>query len=369
MDVAITSLGTAVPMHRGVQTDVVEFMCKVLSLNATAKKRLKALYRLTGIDFRHSVLEDYTSTENLSFFPENANAAFPSTSARMQIYKAQALPLALTAIADCIGSLADFDKQTLTHLITISCTGMYAPGLDIDIVQALELPKQIKRTAIQFMGCYAAINGLKMANDICRANPTAKVLVVSVELCTLHLQKNTTVDHLISGSIFADGAAAAVIEANPDSDRCLKLHNFYCDILPQSSQEMAWHIGDNGFEMVLTSYVPQIIKSGIAHFVQRCLAQHAIELNDIDVYAIHPGGKAILQACEQALGIPSAANCYSYQVLRDYGNMSSATILFVLKAIWQDLTALDDKKTIFSCAFGPGLTLESMVLESCVSGN
>lgn len=365
MNVAITALGTATPTHQRPQTEVIQFMSTALSLDAAAQKRLQALYRATGINTRHSVLSDYNQSRGeFSFFSNNPADPFPSTASRMQAYRTHALPLALDAIADCCARLPHFNRETLTHLIAISCTGMYAPGLDIDIVHTLNLPTHIKRTAIQFMGCYAAINGLKVAHDICKANPQAKVLVVSVELCTLHLQKSADLDHLLSGAIFADGAAAAIVEANPECDQYLQLNHFHCDILPQSSQEMAWHIGDSGFEMILTAYVPQAIKSGIAEFLNRCLSQHTVQLNDIDLYAIHPGGKTILQACEQALGISKHDNRYSYQVLQDYGNMSSATILFVLKALWDDLKTMGDKKNIFSCAFGPGLTLESMLLEA-----
>ncbi len=365
MNAAITALGTAIPNHCGTQSNVADFMSDLLALQAADRKRMKVLYRSTGITTRHSILSDYTKNHGeLSFFPNNTSDNFPSTSTRMQVYRDHALPLALAAIDDCFSTRQPVDTNLLTHLIVVSCTGMYAPGLDIDIVHALGLPTQTKRTAIQFMGCYAAINALKVANDICRANPIAKVLIVSVELCTLHLQQKLEPDHLISGAIFADGAAAALVEANPTTSRHLNIANFHCDILPQSSQEMAWHIGDSGFEMTLSAYVPQAIKSGIASFMQRCLAQHTIELNDVDLYAIHPGGKSILQACESVLGISAHDNRYSYQILRDYGNMSSATVLFVLKAIWNDLTLNDHDKTIFSCAFGPGLTLEAMLLKT-----
>lgn len=240
---------------------------------------------------------------------------------------------------------------------------MYAPGLDIELVKELQLNSTTERTAINFMGCYGAFNAIKVAKSICTSNPQAVVLVVSVELCTIHFQKNFSVDNVISNSLFADGSAAVLIQAEPQHPKYLSLNQFHCDLVPDTHDEMAWQIADYGFDIVLSSYVPAVIQSGIADFTSRLLTQSQLDLTNIDFYAIHPGGLKILQACEKALSITEEDNRYSYSVLRDYGNMSSATILFVLKKIWDDLTSHDHRKTIFSCAFGPGLTLESMLLK------
>ena len=172
------------------------------------------------------------------------------------------------------------------------------------------------------------------------------------------------IDNIISNSIFSDGAACVLIQSIPKHGKYLTLENFYNALLPQTSKEMAWHIGDNGFDIVLSTYVPDIIQSGIKTFMFNALNRYHLSLSDIDLYAIHPGGVKILEACETALNLTKECNIYSYQILRDYGNMSSATILFVLKAIWDDIRNMDDQKTIFSCAFGPGLTLESMILKA-----
>ena len=214
---------------------------------------------------------------------------------------------------------------------------MYAPGIDIEIVQKLNLNSSTKRTAINFMGCYGAFNAIKVADAICKSDCDAAVLIVCVELCTIHFQNSMDIDNIISNSLFADGAASVLIQSKPKYKKYFILESFHNDLLPQTKQEMAWHIGDSGFDIALSTYVPDIIQSGIATFTHNLLNQKNLMLQDIDFYAIHPGGLKILEACETALNINKDNNKYSYQILRQYGNMSSATILFVLKAIWDDI--------------------------------
>lgn len=325
---------------------------------------MQSVYNATGIDFRYSVLKDYCKNPgDLEFFPNDVGAPFPTTDARMKIYRETALPLVLDAINNCFASQDNFNKNLITHVITVSCTGMYAPGLDIEIVQTLGLATTTKRTAINFMGCYGAFNALKVANDICKADANAVVLVVSVEISTIHFQKSMHLDNVLANALFADGAGAVIVETSSKHAKHLALDNFYCDLLPQTEKEMAWSIADSGFDIVLTSYVPQAIEKGIAKFINKFMQSEKINFADITRYAIHPGGLKILQACEKALNITEEDNRYSYEVLKNYGNMSSATILFVLKKIWDDASVKKNEK-IFACAFGPGLTLEAMVLSS-----
>lgn len=363
MERAITAIGTANPAYKLPQLGIAELTLAALNLNPAQKRLLKSVYKATGIEYRYSVLGDYHKQPGqFEFLPNDVDAPFPSTAARMKIYKDNALNLAICAIEDCM-SQVDVDLAQITHLITVSCTGMYAPGIDIEIVQTLKLNSSTKRTVINFMGCYGAFNAMRLADDICRANTDAKVLIVSVELCSLHFQQSTTMDNLISQAIFADGAAAVLIESAPSNKKYLSIEHFHCDLLPQTSQEMAWHISDTGFDIVLSSYVPEIIESGIASFINNMLDQQQLHLTDIDLFAIHPGGLKILQACEKSLNISPEQNKYAYQVLKNYGNMSSATILFVLKKMLADIKHQDHHKNVFSCAFGPGLTIESMMLK------
>lgn len=367
MKSAITAIGTANPIHKQNQQAAADIVIRALQLKPLERRLLKSVYKSTGIENRYSVMSDFVKQpEEYEFFPNDTAAPFPSTAARMNVYKEQALPLALQAIKDCFAQ-RPIPFSSITHLITVSCTGMYAPGLDIEITEQLTLNSSIKRTAINFMGCYGVFNAIKVADAICQADENAKVLIVSVELCTIHFQKNDAMDSIFSNAIFADGAAAVCIEAQSKDKKHFTLEAFHCDLLPQHRKEMAWHIADSGFDIVLSSYIPQAIQAGIADFTQRLLDKQTISLADIDLYAIHPGGSKILKACEEALNITEADNRYSYDVLRNYGNMSSATVLFVLKAIWDDVQADDEGKQIFSCAFGPGLTLEAMLLNVVTS--
>jgi predicted naringenin-chalcone synthase len=243
---------------------------------------------------------------------------------------------------------------------------MYAPGLDIDIQERFSLSKSIERTCINFMGCYAGINALKTAHYIVRAQPDAVVLIAGVELCTLHYQKNHTQDQVIANAIFADGAAAAIVrnESNGENKSpALIMRKFYSEFEPAGIDEMAWKISDYGFDIRLSTYVPDLIRDNIEGLINKLFDHAGIEKNEIDLYAIHPGGVKILEACETALNIPQSANKFSYDVLNEYGNMSSVTVLFVLKKYLDSFSAKDKNKKILSCAFGPGLTMETMILD------
>lgn len=374
----ITSIGTAVPVHQFPQTQIARFMAEALSMDERDQRRLSALYRQTRIEQRHSVLPDYgRSRGEYTFYPNTEGLEpFPTVGQRMKIYREEAVPLALKAINDCLATYKGFDKQRITHVVTVSCTGLYAPGPDIEIIEALGLPGTTQRLAINFMGCYGAFNGIKAADAIVRSQPDAVVLVVCVELCTLHFQKKADLDNLLSNALFADGAAAVLIEGSrdgvsPRADRSMRLRSFFCDLLPAGKADMAWHVTDFGFEMTLTSEVPSVIQQGIGQMLSRLLETSGLTIGDIGTYAMHPGGRRILEVIEGQLGLDNNDNRYAYDVLRQYGNMSSATVLFVLKAIWQDMQSMapanEQAFNILSCAFGPGLTLESMILEANVN--
>jgi len=362
MPVAISGIGTANPQYTQTQSNVLTLMTKALQLSKVEQRLLKTIVREAGVERRYSVLEDFIKTEEmLTFFPNAYHDEYPSTHQRMKLYQQHALPLALVAIEQCLAQAA-INKNAITHLITVSCTGMYAPGLDIEILQQAAMPSTVERATINFMGCYGVFNALKMARSICTADEHAKVLIVSVELCTIHFQKSLSLDNLISSSIFSDGAGALLVETAPQTDKYFILSDFYCDIVPDSEREMTWDIGDYGFDIRLSSYVPQLIEQGIGQFIDRLLSRKSAHGENFDYYAIHPGSKRILEACEQALKIKPEDNRFSYEVLRQFGNMSSATITFVLKKLFANLNQADHAKKVLSCAFGPGLTLESMIL-------
>ena len=373
MTTYISAIGTAVPNHRIAQRDIARFMARTLQLEGAERQRLTALYRASGIDYRHSVLADYGRTEAFSFFPNTPRLTpFPDIQQRMQMYQREAVPLSTRAALDCLDQLPALRRSDITHLIYVSCTGMYAPGVDIALVHQLGLNTHVQRTAINFMGCYAAFNALKVAHSITLAQADAKVLVVCTELCSIHFQKNDDEDTLLANALFADGAAATVVSQDRNlSEVSLSLEQFYCDLAPDGQRDMAWNIGNFGFEMRLSSYVPTVIRQEIKQLTQRLLRRLTYPDHEedtlsadavVDYYAIHPGGKRILRVIEEVLSLQKNDNRYAYEVLRHYGNMSSPTILFVLRSLMNELTVADHDKQVLGLAFGPGLTLESMLL-------
>lgn len=365
MTSSILSIGTAVPKHKIPQTQVVEFMARAHGMKGAEQGRLRALYRASGIENRYSTIPDYAlnQLEGRSFYPPSEGLdPFPTTKARSDYYRKEAIELSVDSANDCL-SQTTVKAEDITHLVTISCTGMYAPGLDIDLVNRLGLSKSVQRTCINFMGCYAAFVGIKAANAFCTADPKAKVLVVATELCTLHFQNKTDDDNLISNAIFGDGSAALLIAGEDTGRNGLKLKplTFHNEIFSAGAQEMAWNIGDFGFEMKLSAYVPVLIEKGIKKLVQQLKDKVAIDT--IHHYALHPGGKRILEVIEQELGLDKNQDWAGRQVLKDYGNMSSPTVVFVLKKLYESLNTGHKGNKILSLAFGPGLTVESMILE------
>ncbi|MEX8549351.1 MAG: type III polyketide synthase [Mucilaginibacter sp.] len=368
MSSCISAVGIANPKNRIAQSAILGFMRKAFRLNENDANRLKSIYDHCGINQRYSVIPDFgfdDFAEN-EFFPANEDLEpFPDTKKRMGFYRKQAIEVAAQAAQNCLSAFDASFTGKISHLITVSCTGMYAPGIDIDLIEKLGLNRNTERICINFMGCYGSVNALKTADHICQANPEAKVLVVSVELCTLHFQKENTLENWVANSLFSDGAAAAIIE-NTDKRSINKPHlilkNFYAEYIYEARNEMNWLISNSGFEMKLTSQVSKQIQKHIKPLAEKALQKAGLLLQEIDLFAIHPGGKKILEAAENGLGICKCKNSFAHEVLAEYGNMSSATILFVLQKILAEKTD-QLAQNILSFAFGPGLTVESMVLQ------
>lgn len=357
----ITSIGTSTPEHRIAQQDIADFMLKAMVFHNGEARKLKAIFRSSGIEYRHSVLSDYGKTSDFLFYPNNLADQFPSTKERLHIFRQHALPLSVNAAKSAFKN--KMHPGEITHLIVVCCTGMYAPGLDIELIKALQLRPTVHRTAINFMGCYAAFNALKIADAFCKADENAKVLVVCTELCSLHFQREASEDNLLANALFADGSAAVLVEANSKSALKLEITGFHNDLSADGDNDMAWSIGDLGFEMKLSSYVPDIIRAGISRLTDTLLDRFGKLKSEVQHYAIHPGGKRILEVIEEELTIPRDKNFSAYNVLRNYGNMSSATVLFVLKELVNGFKGTNVNENILSFAFGPGLTMESMLLK------
>src|SRR5262245_48784716 len=295
----------------------------IYSFTEADKRRLRFLYHQSGIDSRYSVIADYSRPVNeWKFYPHTENLEpFPSLEQRMIWYQKFAAPLSVNAIRDCLdGKIQESD---ITHLITVSCTGMSAPGLDLQVMELMDLPKNIYRTSINFMGCYAAIHGLKMADAICSAEKDAKVMIVCTELCTLHFQKEPTIDSIASSLLFGDGAAAVLVTSDDYNKKGLKLGQFYSEVITKGKKDMAWELSSSGFLMTLSGFVPELLEEDFNPLVERALEKANIGRNEIAQWCIHPGGRRILDSIHRSLSFENGDLKYSYETLKDVGNLSS----------------------------------------------
>ena len=349
-EVYLNRIATAVPDH-DVHASFIEFATTLLQT-----ERERALFRRMvercDIDHRFSVLPAAPRGSNVG--PEKNGffkpGAFPSTAARMRVYEQGAPELAARALDRlALGG----EARKITHILVVSCTGFMAPGLDQWVARHLGLPSSVERTVVGFMGCAAGLNALKLARHIVRSEPTARVLVLSLELCTLHLHEDADLQQLLSFLIFSDGCAAAIVSREPAG---LALDGFASMVVPDTLPLITWNIGDQGFDMMLSGKVPATVRGAVRGSVERILGTSGA--NGIEHWAVHPGGRSILDAVEQALALPASALALSRGVLRDFGNMSSATILFVL----QRLLAARHPAGAPGCAmaFGPGVAAETM---------
>jgi len=351
----IISVGTAVPGYCHQQMDILPFMQTVYASSEAEKRKLRFLYQQSGIKQRYSVIGDYSrQVEDWKFYPQTENLdPFPSLEQRMMVFNKQAPLLSVDAIRNCLGHV--HNPKNITHLITVSCTGMSAPGLDLQVLELMDLEKNIFRTSVNFMGCYAAIHGLKIADAICKSDRSAQVLVVCTELCTLHFQREGTVDNITSSLLFADGSAAVLMSNSYQHDG-LHIDSFHSEVIPKGKRDMAWELSSNGFLMTLSGYIPDLIEEDFDNIVDRALKKEKVDKKDVSHWCIHPGGKRVLEAIHKSLGFTDGQLHHSYRILNQFGNLSSATILFVLKEMLQEKKQI---KKMFGAAFGPGLTVET----------
>lgn len=360
----IISIGTAVPKFRHEQETILKFMQQIYALNDGDRRKLQFLYRQSAIASRYSVIPDYSQPAmDWSFYPATENLEpFPTLEQRMEWYNRHATTLSMEAIDACLSGKAQ--RHEITHLITVSCTGMSAPGLDLQIAEEMGLPPDIFRSSVNFMGCYAAIHALKLADALCRSTPGAKVLVVCTELCTLHFQHEPTTDNITSSLLFGDGSAAALVVAEEagsmHTQDGIRIDGFYSEILTRGKKDMAWELSSTGFRMTLSNYIPELIEDDLAPFVDRALAKNNRTRDAITHWCAHPGGRKILEAIYKSLHFTNGNLDDSYAVLKEYGNMSSPTLLFVLQRIMARLDQ-EQENTIFGVAFGPGLTMETFI--------
>jgi len=359
----IVSIASAVPHYRHQQEDILQFMEQVYAQPPDEQRKLRYLYRHSGIDIRYSVIPDYSrEMHDWKFYPQTEGLEpFPSLETRMDWYRKHAPLLSVDAIRRCLEH--GYRDSDITHLITVSCTGMSAPGLDLQLMEHLDLPRNIYRSSVNFMGCYAAIHALKMGDMICKSTPGTRVLIVCTELCTLHFQREATLDHMASGLLFADGAAAVLMTPDDSPGKGLYLDGFYAEVVPKGKSDMAWELSSSGFLMTLSGYVPELIGEDIEPLVARALQKTNWQKEEITHWCVHPGGKKILETIQKKLSLPPEELAPSYQVLRHFGNMSSPTILFVLKDMMHQLD-YSHRNRFLGVAFGPGLTMETFMASS-----
>lgn len=401
MPVSVRSLETAVPKTIIRQSDVRNLFRAQPGVSRLGDRLIGAAFDASDIETRHTVLgelggdidgaaraddaghdaasasgdasDDASGSASGGVFVERGTGVLlnPTTGVRNEVYIDRSPELFLEAARRALETSGGLSPADVTHVVTVSCTGFFAPGPDYRLVRDLGLRASTQRYHLGFMGCYGAFPALRAARDFCLADPDAVVLVVCVELCSLHIQASNDPDTIVASSVFADGAAAAVVTSReaPAGHAVLDLDAFETVLTPVGETDMAWKIGDHGFEMVLSSYVPSIIEKHIEGALDPLLARlgetRPAASADIERWAIHPGGRSILDKVQDAVRLSDAQMTESRRVLRDYGNMSSATVLFVLREILRGDAATGER--VCAMAFGPGLTVESALLTKRVA--
>lgn len=349
----ILAIATGVPAPRYSQQQIFEQLAR---LQLTTDPRAEAVFAKAGVCTRHAVVSGEYYTERRS------------TETRNNCYLSEALPLGEAVIRDCLAS-AGLMPTDVDDFVVVSCTGIDTPGLDLRLAGRLGMRPDLRRTSVLGMGCYAAFPGLWRGREAARG-ADGIALVLALELCSLHLQMDDSLENMVSAALFADGAAAALIGVEGAvSPRGVNGHvrpprlvdqATYCDYT--TFDHMAFHLTDEGFQMRLSAYVPELLAANIEEFVTGLLQRHQLEVADITYWAIHPGSSKILDHIQARLGLTDAQMVHSRGVLRDYGNMSSATILFVLDALQRAERPVAGDYGMMM-AFGPGLTMESMLVQ------
>jgi predicted naringenin-chalcone synthase len=374
----ILGSATAVPEYSIAQSDAA-MVAQQLHVSQRWHNALPALYRKSGVKRRGSVLlgsAESSPLERQTFYQPacQSHPYGPTTAERMKVFSEHAGPMLQKACAAAIEN-SGHATRNITHLVTVSCTGFFAPGVDIALIESLGLDSHVQRTHVGFMGCHGALNGIRVSKSIVDADPAAVVLLGAVELCSLHQQYTDDAQQLVANSLFADGAAGLVIGANDPlhsldgsgvenhASRQIQwsVVSTLSKWIPQTTALMSWTIGDHGFRMTLDPQVPSVIEANLENELKTWLDEQSLCISDIEAWAIHPGGPRIIQASGKALGLPPQALEGSQSILAEHGNMSSPTVLFILERISQQQP---DANYCILLAFGPGLCIEAVLLKS-----
>lgn len=353
--IAILGIGTAVPPYVMDQGDTARRITDALSDKPDSARWARRIFKQCGVERRHTCEPNLLAeASDCRYMQRSSDDAVPATAERMSIYKRESVPLGLTAARN---ALADGQMQAseITHLITVSCTGQFLPGLDAALVKQLGLSPDVVRLPLNFIGCAAGLKAICLSKQLAMGHPNPRILIVCVELCTLHIQPSGDRDALFGASFFGDGASACVIGLpGPDHRHIFQLGDDHSVLLPAGAAEMVWEVGNYGFDLYLSPNIPKLIGEWVPAEVERLCGQDKPEL-----WAIHPGGKGIVEALQARFSLSGEQIAPSLDVLREIGNVSSATLLFVLKAMRKQL--IERRSEIASgiaLAFGPGLTAE-----------
>ena len=355
MPLTLHGIGTAVPTRRLSQAEAVQVAHRIHAETPEQARLISRIYQKTKVLSRGSVLleqdgEDGSIQEHLRFY----GAESPSTAERMRAFEDHAGGLALEAAEKALSD-SEISSTAITHLVTVSCTGFQAPGVDLFLIDKLGLAPSVQRTHIGFMGCHGALNGLRVAHAFAEMDPTAVVLLCAVELCSLHMAYGWHPEKVVANALFADGAAAVVASANPSpAQQSLALRRSGSMVIPDSADLMHWKIGDHGFAMGLSPLVPETVGAALLPWLRDWLNDQAMDFEAVKSWAVHPGGPKILSTCCEVLSLEPSQLLDSRGVLQDHGNMSSATILFILERLRRRATS----GPCLALAFGPGLSAE-----------
>lgn len=355
--VAILGIGTAVPPYLIDQADTARRLVEALSDKPDSARWGRRIFKQCGVESR------YTCEPNLlaeaaecRYFPRISAEDAPSTAERMGIYKRESVPLGLNAARQALAD-GEVEPSAVTHLITVSCTGQFLPGMDAALVHQLGLASTVTRIPLNFLGCAAGLKAIGLSRQIVSIDKSAHVLIVCVELCTLHIQPSGNRESLFAASFFGDGASACVVgSAKPYHKPIFQLGQERSVLLPDCADEMVWEVGNHGFDLYLSSQIPKLLGDCMPAEVERLCGEDELEL-----WAIHPGGKGIIDILQNRFELTDEQMSHSLGVLRDYGNVSSATILFVLNAMRKQLQETGSEPVSgIALAFGPGLTAEML---------
>ena len=366
MSLKLLGLGIAVPTTILAQEDALGLARKLCARSAEQATWLPGMYNGTGIRTRRIILSqhvvrdvlDGTTHSRSVFLPRNdPSDRGPTTAQRLSIYSEEAGPLAARAAARALEE-SRVPAAEVTHLITVSCTGFAAPGVDCTLIRDLGLPATVQRTHVGYMGCHGAINALRVAQAFAEADPAARVLVCAVELCSLHYHYGWDPQRMVANALFADGAAAVVGRSADDEESRWSLTATASSVLPDSAGDMAWTVGDHGFEMTLTKRVPGLIARHLGPWLDAWLHRHGLRRDQVGSWAVHPGGPRILQAVEESLNLPIAALAASRATLAEFGNMSSPTVLFILDRLRRETAP----GPCVLLGFGPGMVAEAALV-------